>query len=97
MVDGWFPQVAPGPDLEAARAVIDEAAVEAGRDPRRLGVEGRVHFKGDVSRLVDDVGAWGAAGASHVSIHTMDAGLVGVGSHLEVLADLSGRLELAGG
>jgi probable F420-dependent oxidoreductase len=29
--DGWFPQVRPGPDLDAARAIVEEAAVGGGR------------------------------------------------------------------
>ena len=31
--DGWFPQVRPGPDLDAALATIRIAAEAAGRDP----------------------------------------------------------------
>ena len=42
LADGWFPQVPPGPRLDEARAIVDEAAREAGRDPATLGMEGRV-------------------------------------------------------
>ena len=44
LADGWFPQVPPGPKLDEARAIVAEAAVEAGRDPATLGMEGRVSW-----------------------------------------------------
>ena len=47
LADGWFPQVAPGPKLDEARVIVAEAAVEAGRDPATLGMEGRVSWSPD--------------------------------------------------
>src|SRR5438874_5735690 len=44
LADGWFPQVVPGPRLDHARAVVEQAAREAGRDPASLGMEGRVSW-----------------------------------------------------
>jgi probable F420-dependent oxidoreductase len=43
--DGWFPQVPPGERLEEARATVTQAALDAGRDPDVLGMEG-----GEVAR-----------------------------------------------
>ena len=42
LADGWFPMMQPGEKLARARAVVDEAARAAGRDPSVIGVEGRV-------------------------------------------------------
>ena len=42
LADGWFPQMAPGPQLDQARRIVTEAAAEAGRDPASLGMEGRL-------------------------------------------------------
>jgi probable F420-dependent oxidoreductase len=93
LADGWFPQVSPGPKLDEARAIVAEAAIEAGRDPATLGMEGRVSWSDDgVAKLVDHVGRWRDAGATHVSINTMNAGLGQVGRHLEVLADIASAL-----
>jgi probable F420-dependent oxidoreductase len=93
LADGWFPQVAPGPKLDEARAIIADAAVAAGRDPAALGMEGRVAWTADgVGKLVDQVGRWRDAGASHLSINTMNAGLASVDRHLEVLAEVSSAL-----
>jgi probable F420-dependent oxidoreductase len=86
LADGWFPQVPPGPALDAARAIVDDAARGAGRDPGGLGMEGRVSWTADgVDKLVDHVGRWRAVGASHVSINTMGAGLGSVDGHLAAL------------
>ncbi len=87
LADGWFPEVPPGPKLDEARRVVEDAAHEAGRDPASLGMEGRVSWSdAGVDKLVDHVGRWREAGATHVSINTMNAGLGAVDGHLEVLA-----------
>jgi probable F420-dependent oxidoreductase len=93
--DGWLPQVPPGPKLDEARAIVDQAAREAGRDPAALGMEGRVSW-GDktIDKLAGQVGRWRAAGASHVSVNTMGAGLATVDDHLRVLGEIAVALEL---
>jgi probable F420-dependent oxidoreductase len=95
LADGWFPQVRPGEPLDDALAQVGAAAEEAGRDPATLGMEGRVSWTADgVEKLVDQVGRWDAAGATHVGINTMDAGLATVDAHLEVLAQTADALGL---
>jgi len=89
LADGWFPQVAPGPDLDEARASVEQAAREAGRDPAGIGLEGRVNYTGDLDAVLASVEAWRAAGATHVTINTMGAGLPGVDDHLAVLRDVA--------
>jgi probable F420-dependent oxidoreductase len=96
LADGWFPQDAPGPDLDKARAIVERGAVEAGRDPSSLGMEGRVSWgEGGSEQLVELSGRWREAGASHVSINTMGAGLGSVEDHLAVLAACAAALGLA--
>jgi len=91
--DGWFPMVPPGPRLDEAKAVVDAAAVEAGRDPSSIGMEGRVSWgTGGLDQVVDHAGRWRAAGASHVSINTMGAGLGSVDDHLAALASVAGAV-----
>jgi probable F420-dependent oxidoreductase len=86
IADGWFPMVAPGPELDAARAVVDGAAVAAGRDPRSIGMEAWVNWRGSVDEVADEVAKWATAGASHVSINTMGGGLKTVDDHLAALS-----------
>lgn len=92
IADGWFPMMAPGPGLDHARRVLGEAATAAGRDPSAIGMEGRVSWRGDDDAALRALDAWARAGASHLSINTMGAGLRSVDQHLDVLARLSAAL-----
>jgi probable F420-dependent oxidoreductase len=94
LADGWFPQVTPGAKLDEARSTIDKAATAAGRDPTSLGMEGRVSWTPEgADRLADHVARWRAAGATHLSLNTMGAGLATVDDHLGALTQAA---EIAG-
>jgi probable F420-dependent oxidoreductase len=94
LADGWFPQVPPGPKLDAACAEVAGAARSAGRDPGRIGMEGRVTWAGGADTLADHVDRWRRAGATHVSINTMGAGFGSVDEHLAALATGAASLGL---
>ena len=95
--DGWFPQVPPGPRLDEAKSVVDQAAAEAGRDPAELGMEGRVSGgDGGAEQAAERVARWHDAGASHVSVNTMGAGLATVDEHLAALTEVAAALGLSG-
>jgi probable F420-dependent oxidoreductase len=93
--DGWFPQVRPGPDLDAARAIVEQAAVEAGRDPAAIGMEGRISWTGDADKIIDHADRWRKAGASHLSVNTMNTGLTTVDQHLAAIERTAEALGLA--
>jgi probable F420-dependent oxidoreductase len=96
LADGWFPQLPPGERLDEARSLIEAAAIKAGRNPSALGMEGRVSWGSEgMTKLLDHVGRWRDAGATHLSINTMRSGLGGVDGHLAVLAEIAKALELA--
>jgi probable F420-dependent oxidoreductase len=87
VADGRFPRVDPGPELDKARAIIATAAAEAGRDPARIGMDGRVkRGSGGTGDLVGDAQRWRDAGATHLSVDTMGFGLSGLDAHLDALA-----------
>ena len=92
--DGWFPQVRPGPELDAARGIVEQAAIAAGRDPVAIGMEGRVSWTGDPAQLSTDADRWQEAGASHLSVNTMRAGLATVEQHLAALEQAASALDL---
>lgn len=95
LADGWFPQVQPGPDLEHAITVVHDAAARAGRDPQRIGMEGRVSLAGGgADAVADGVRAWREAGATHVSVNTMGAGLRTVADHVDALGRIADALSL---
>ncbi|MDT5273801.1 MAG: hypothetical protein QOG95_733 [Mycobacterium sp.] len=83
--DGWFPMVGPGPKLEQARQEVAQAATQAGRDPAQIAMEGRVSWNGNADDIADGLRSWAEAGASHLSINTMGAGLASVDEHLAAL------------
>jgi probable F420-dependent oxidoreductase len=86
LADGWFPLVGPGPELDQARAVISRAALEAGRDPAAIGMEGQVHYgDGDLDRIGHEAELWRDLGASHLCVNTMGAGIATVDGHAAAL------------
>jgi probable F420-dependent oxidoreductase len=94
--DGWFPMVPPGRHLDEARTIIETAARAAGRDPAAIGMEGRVSYgDGGVAELVRHAGKWRDAGATHISVNTMNAGLGAVDAHLAVLEEAAHALGVA--
>lgn len=92
LADGWFPMLEPGPSLDQARERVERAAAAAGRTAADLGMEGRVGWSGDRDKAATDLAAWQAAGATHVSVNTMRAGLVGVDAHLKALEQVAADL-----
>jgi probable F420-dependent oxidoreductase len=84
--DGWFPMVGPGPKLEQARREVEQAATAAGRNPAELGMQGQVSWNGGTEDLADGFRMWAEAGATHVAVNTMNAGLASVDEHLSVLS-----------
>jgi len=85
--DGWFPLMAPGPELEQGRALVEEMALEARRDPRAIGMEGKLDFgDGDLDRLGREAELWRTIGTSHLSVNTMRADLAQLDDHRAALA-----------
>jgi probable F420-dependent oxidoreductase len=75
IADGWFPRGLPGDALEHSQAIVNRAAELAGRDPRSIGMEGRISLgPGAERQWVEHTEAWRRAGATHLSVNTMDAG-----------------------
>ena len=59
-------------------------------------MEGRVTWgAGGSESAAEQIAAWRQAGATHVSINTMGAGLASVDDHLDALASVSAGLTLA--
>lgn len=93
--DGWFPQMGPGAELEAAKQIVDAAAIGAGRDPATIGMDGRSGWaKKGLDGVLAEADLWQAAGATHLSVNTMDAGLGSIDEHVAALAAVASGLGL---
>ncbi|GAA1867102.1 LLM class F420-dependent oxidoreductase [Pseudonocardia ailaonensis] len=92
--DGWLPVgLRPGPELDRATAQVATAAAAAGRDPARIGLEGRVRLApGRAGEARDRIGAWTAAGATHLTVDTRGNGLRD-GGHTDLLHELAQVLD----
>ncbi|PRX68576.1 putative F420-dependent oxidoreductase [Nonomuraea fuscirosea] len=94
LADGWFPQMSPGQELDEAKAMVEQAAARAGRDPATLGMEGRVSWRGDPDELAETARRWEESGATHLAVNTMRAGLRSVDEHLAALETAADALGL---
>ena len=93
IADGWFPMARPGGGLDEALELVAQGAREVGRDPSTIAFEGRVDFSAGGPELVaEHAGRWRAAGASHVSVNTMRAGLEDVDAHIAALTSVAALL-----
>lgn len=94
IADGWFPMMAPGPELEHARAVVEDAAREAGRDPAEVGMHGQINVtQDDIDTAAERLAAWTEQGASHVDVNTMKAGRATVEQHIALLEQVAAALQ----
>jgi probable F420-dependent oxidoreductase len=87
MSDGWFPQFKPDSAGIERIGQMHEYAKAAGRDPKAIGIEGRVGLAdgGSPDDWQKESEAWVEAGATHLSVNTMRAGLKGPDQHIEAI------------
>jgi len=59
---------------------------EAGRDPKSVGIEGRIMVgQGSPEQWTKEIQAWKELGATHVTANTMKAGFSSPSGHVEAL------------
>ena len=86
MSDGWFPQFQPDSAGHERIHEMQEHAVKAGRDPKAIGIEGRIGIAADKQEDWEKMAAaWDEVGATHLSVNTMKAGLKGPDQHIEAI------------
>lgn len=88
VADGWFVNPRVDPDANASRLIeiFREAAVAAGRDPDRLGLDATLHLGGRGSQEWGALAeGWKALGVSHCTVRTMYSGFETLDEHLHAL------------
>jgi probable F420-dependent oxidoreductase len=93
MADGWFPQMPPA-ELAPVLDRLRRYAVEAGRDPRSIGIEcGMAVRRGDdPERWVERAAACEALGATHLRVITAGGGFTTPQEHLAAALDWLGAV-----
>jgi alkanesulfonate monooxygenase SsuD/methylene tetrahydromethanopterin reductase-like flavin-dependent oxidoreductase (luciferase family) len=86
LADGWFPLVVPNHGLDEAIEAVRSGAEAAGRDPASLGMEGRLNAGEGEDEVARHFALWKTAGATHLSVNTMGAGLRGTDAHIAAIA-----------
>lgn len=86
IADGWLTHAQPDEDGRAAIELFKRLVVEAGRDPRSVGLEGRVPAARGAAEWPRHVAFWREVGATHVELTTMGAKFRSIDEHLEALA-----------
>jgi probable F420-dependent oxidoreductase len=89
LADGWMPQPSD-PDERSAelKAKFDGYCREYGRDPAKIGLEGRpMASRATEARWAETVEGWRRIGATHLAINTMYEGLKGPAQHLRRLEE----------
>lgn len=85
--DGWFPQFQPDSEGQERIGQMKEAAQKAGRDPVNIGIEARLNYADGADAWNRTAEAWAEAGATHLSINTMRAGLPGPDAHIKAIEE----------
>ena len=87
LADGWMPHFRPGPESQAAVDRLHALVREAGRDPARFGVEGRLTVaRVPKAQWATEIRAWRAMrGISHLCVNTMGLGLKTPDEHVLLL------------
>ncbi len=87
MADGWMPHFRPGPEAQAIVNRLHGDIKEAGRDPARFGIEGRMTLaQVPPEHRAKELAAWRAMrGITHLCIHTVGMGLRSPDEHVKVL------------
>lgn len=84
--DGWFPLQPLGDEMRAAIDRLRDYTAKAGRAPDAVGIEGRVAVgQGGPGDWAATAQQWRELGATHFTVHTMNAGFTSLDQHLDAL------------
>ena len=94
IADGWCPNFAPDESGYAMQEKVHNYMAEYGRDPSKLGLDGRMGTAGSSPEdWAEKVSAWRDMGASHLSIENRRAGLKTAEDHIDMMRRFKGAVE----
>jgi len=83
--DGWMPNYRTAEDVAPHLEMLDGFLEAAGRSRADIGLEARLHYKDGPEVWQQRLAGWQAAGATHITINTMGAGLSSTPQHIEAI------------
>lgn len=84
--DGWILNQTPGDQLDASLELLRNELSRQGRDPSDFGLEGVTNYgDGNPDRAQRQVASWKAAGATHIAVNIMGAGLGTLDERIEAI------------
>ena len=90
LADGYFPQRPIDGSWDLTFDKIDRWLEEAGRTRTQFGIDVRIQMgSGTPDAWRQAIEEWRARGVTHISINTMDAGLVGPQAHIDRLREVA--------
>jgi probable F420-dependent oxidoreductase len=95
MGDGWMPTFRTAAEAQPSLRQIDAHLAEAGRSRTAIGIEPRLHYRFGQDDWLTALRGWQEAGATHISINTMGAGLKAPGEHIAALRTFAASIGLA--
>ena len=85
LADGWFSHLAPNEEGRAGLERFRGYVREAGRDPARVGVEGRVAATGSVDEWVRRAEVFREMGMTHLELRTAGSGFRDVDAQIDAM------------
>jgi probable F420-dependent oxidoreductase len=93
--DGWLPGHSQAADAQPALDKLDAYLAEYGRSRSDIGIEPwLLYANGTPETWQQTIDGWQAAGATHLSLNTMGAGLETADQHIAALGTFARALEL---
>jgi probable F420-dependent oxidoreductase len=94
MGDGWLPGHRTAAEAEADLARLDGYLAENGRSRQDIGLEARLQYKDNtLDSWSQTMADWQAAGATHISLNTMGAGLTKPDQHIAAIKEFAQLLD----
>jgi probable F420-dependent oxidoreductase len=94
--DGWMPNMRTAAEVAVQLELLDSFLEAAGRTRADIGLEARLHYKDGPQVWQERLKDWQAAGATHITINTMGAGLDTPEKHIEGIRGFAEEMEING-
>ena len=93
MADGWLPNYRTPEDARPSLDKLRQYVQKEGRDWADIGIEARIYYKGGTPTSWSELArAWKAAGATHLTVNTMGAGLPDAAAHMTAIREVAAVL-----